>query len=61
MLLIFSVQPPKKLNPLLMDSLHFILSICRENQHQRAEASRIQNRKRSGSESQEEATEASGN
>jgi hypothetical protein len=41
MLLIFSVQPPKKMNPLLVDSLHYILSICRENQQQRAEAARI--------------------
>ncbi|XP_076099132.1 ubiquitin carboxyl-terminal hydrolase 34-like isoform X2 [Mytilus galloprovincialis] len=58
MLLIFSVQPPKKMNPLLMDSLHYILSICRENQQQRAEAARIQSRKRSGSESQEELTDS---
>ena len=60
MLLIFSVQPPKKMNPLLVDSLHYILSICRDNQQQRAEAARIQNRKRSGSDSQEEITESAG-
>ncbi|KAL3873492.1 hypothetical protein ACJMK2_036602 [Sinanodonta woodiana] len=36
MLLIFSVQPPKHLNQLLMESLQYIMQLCREHQQQRA-------------------------
>lgn len=54
MMLIFSVQPPKQLNPLLVESLQYILQACREHQQQRAEIIAAQ-RKRSGSDhSQEE-------
>ncbi|KAK3093520.1 hypothetical protein FSP39_016701 [Pinctada imbricata] len=59
MLLIFTVQPPKKLNNILIDSLHYILTVCREHQKQRSEFMAKQHRKRSGSmESQEDVTEA---
>lgn len=42
MLLIFSVQPPKKLNSLLEDSLHYILQVCRDHQKQQEVASQSQ-------------------
>jgi hypothetical protein len=32
LLLIFSVQPPKSLNPVLKDSLEFILKTCKQYQ-----------------------------
>ncbi|XP_021379697.1 ubiquitin carboxyl-terminal hydrolase 34-like isoform X3 [Mizuhopecten yessoensis] len=63
MLLIFSVQPPKQLNSLLVDSLQYILQVCRQHQHQRAAdtSQRSVTRKRSGSQGdsgeEEEATE----
>ncbi|XP_064603807.1 ubiquitin carboxyl-terminal hydrolase 34-like isoform X2 [Liolophura sinensis] len=38
MLLIFSVQPPKQLSGLLVDSLQFILGVCRSQQQQKTEA-----------------------
>lgn len=65
MLLIFSVQPPKQLNSLLVDSLQYILQVCRQHQHQRsADTSQQQTpRKRSGSQAEsgeEEATDDSG-
>lgn len=42
MLLIFSVQPPKKLNSLLEDSLHYILQVCRDHQKQQEAMSQSQ-------------------
>lgn len=42
MLLIFSVQPPKKLNSLLEDSLHYILQVCRDHQKQQEVVSQSQ-------------------
>ncbi|KAH3844748.1 hypothetical protein DPMN_087010 [Dreissena polymorpha] len=35
LLLIFSVQPPRHINKLLYESLHYILQVCREFQNQR--------------------------
>ncbi|XP_052272263.1 ubiquitin carboxyl-terminal hydrolase 34-like isoform X3 [Dreissena polymorpha] len=35
LLLIFSVQPPRYINKVLYESLHYILQVCREFQHQR--------------------------
>ncbi|XP_048258866.1 ubiquitin carboxyl-terminal hydrolase 34-like isoform X4 [Haliotis rufescens] len=37
MLLIFTVQMPKTTSPILLESLHYILRVCREHQQQRAE------------------------
>ncbi|KAL5008333.1 hypothetical protein ScPMuIL_013914 [Solemya velum] len=41
MQLIFSVQPPKQTNQLLMDSLQYILQVCRQHQKQRIDATKV--------------------
>ncbi|XP_078316021.1 ubiquitin carboxyl-terminal hydrolase 34-like isoform X4 [Crassostrea virginica] len=54
MLLIFSVQPPKKLNSLLEESLHYILQVCHDHQKQHAATAHTPSLKRSNSEQEQQ-------
>ena len=54
MLLIFSVQPPKKLNSLLEESLHYILQVCHDHQKQHAATAQTPSLKRSNSEQEQQ-------
>lgn len=60
LLLIFSVQPPKVLDKMLYESLHYILSVCHEHQQQREEAAREQAGQRRRNSSQDSQGNESG-